>query len=123
MLKANFLSSATIRDIVSSRADLLAHMQERGFVSREYQDPRSSRAKINSLTSILNNNAGNFNLIKSVFLAGLTQVVRIELPETKYDQVASGTVAKDVEARSVKFYDPKLGKVLAFSFNTSGSTF
>lgn len=103
------MSFNTIRDIISARADLLAHVQERGFVPRDYQLFGRQQGSPNATTTILNANLANLNLVKSVFLAGLTQVARIDLPDTKYDQVANGTVAKDVDSKSVKFYDPKLG--------------
>ncbi|KAA1127532.1 hypothetical protein PGTUg99_037513 [Puccinia graminis f. sp. tritici] len=114
----NFLSMSTIRDIISTRSDLLSQMQERGFVPKSYG--KNSMHRIALVTSNsgdgaeelnLNKNSDKLNLVKAVFAAGLSQVVRIEVPQTKYDQIASGTIEKDVDSKAVKFYDPKIGRV------------
>ncbi|MBW0487030.1 hypothetical protein O181_026745 [Austropuccinia psidii MF-1] len=113
--QVNFLSTSTIREIQASRSDLLGQMQERGFVSRSYRfDWSRISFEKNEITDDeidLNENSEKLNLIKSIFAAGLSQLVRIELPETKYDQMSSGAIAKDVDSKAVKFFDQKLGRV------------
>lgn len=115
----NFISISTMRDIISTRSELLSQMQERGFVPGSYGKHNVHRlALVNSTGGgddpdefNLNKNSEKLNLVKSVFAAGLSQVVRIEVPQIKYDQVASGTVEKDVDSKAVKFYDSKVGRV------------
>jgi hypothetical protein len=91
-------------------------MQERGFVPRSYGKNKLHIFALGGSNGVdnhdelnLNENSGKLNLVKSVFAAGLSQVVRIEAPQTKYDQIASGTIEKDVDSKAVKFYDPKVG--------------
>ncbi|WAQ80830.1 hypothetical protein PtA15_1A168 [Puccinia triticina] len=116
--EANFLSMSTIRDIISTRSDLLSQMQERGFVPRSYGKNNLHRLALAAAKNgdhpdeiNLNRNSEKLNLLKSVFAAGLSQVVRIEVPQTKYNQIASGTIEKDIDSKAVKFYDPKIGRV------------
>ncbi|KNE91270.1 hypothetical protein PSTG_15294 [Puccinia striiformis f. sp. tritici PST-78] len=116
--ETNYLSMSTIRDIISTRSDLLSQMQERGFVPRSYGKNNLNRLALVTPNAgdhadelNLNQNSEKLNLVKSVFAAGLSQVVRIEVPETKYDQIASGTIEKDVDSKAVKFFDAKIGRV------------
>lgn len=116
--QANFLSMSTIRDIISTRSDLLSQMQERGFVPKSYGKESLSRLThlkspndVRPVGHDMNQNSNKLNLVRSIFAAGLSRVVRIDVPQAKYDQVASGSVEKDVESKAVKFFDQKLGRV------------
>lgn len=96
----NFISQTTLRDIQTTRLDLLSHLQEMGFV------PNSYRAHGAYDDEIFDKNAQHTGVLRSVILAGLwPAVVRIDLPSAKFDQSSSGTVQRETEARQVKYFD------------------
>ncbi|PHZ15236.1 P-loop containing nucleoside triphosphate hydrolase protein [Rhizopus microsporus ATCC 52813] len=111
----NFLSFSTLSEIQNLRRQYLEALAEIGF----YKE--SAR---------FNDNADNVNLVKSVIFAGLNpNVVKIKLPDTKYDKVLSGTVEREKEAREIKYYTKDDGRVfihpssLLFSNNSYQSLF
>ena len=92
----NFLSFSTLSEIQNLRRQYLEALADIGF----YRE--SAR---------FNDNADNMNLVKSVIFAGLNpNVVKIKLPDTKYDKVLSGTVEREKEAREIKYYAKDDGK-------------
>lgn len=93
----HFLSVGALRDIGSTRVDLLSNLQEIGFCPRGYR----------SFTNhALDAHADSQALLQSLLTSALwPDVIRIAHPDTKYNQSSSGTVARETEAKSVKLFD------------------
>ena len=99
----NFLSQSSLRDIQSTRSELLSQLEQLGFVSRSYH---ASAIIGKGALDALDAHASDVNLQKSLILAGLwPSVVRIALPPAKFDQAASGTVLRETVPKEVKYFD------------------
>lgn len=93
-----------MRDITSLRQDLFSNLAETGFI------PFSVKAE----DEILNANASNENLVKSVVLGGVwPRVARVHLPSSaiKFDKVQAGTIQRENVAKDFKLYDFEGGRV------------
>lgn len=94
----HLLNFSTLRDVTSTRLDLLSNLQELGFVPRDYG--RSQGAHV------LDEHAREVTLLRGLLTASLwPSLIRIAHPETKYNQSSSGTVARESEAKQVRFFD------------------
>ena len=93
----NFVSPSTLRDIASTRVDLLGNLIELGFAPTNYGRQQGL---------LLDENADDVNLKRSLLLAGLyPSVVRIAHPRARFDQSSSGAVQRESEARQVRYFD------------------
>lgn len=98
----HLLNFSTLRDVTSTRLDLLSNLQEIGFVPRNY-------GKTNGVHP-LDAHAPETSLLRGLLTASLwPSLIRIAHPETKYNQSSSGTVARESEAKQVKFFDNNSG--------------
>lgn len=87
----NFLSHNTFLEISALRAQYLEALSSVGFVNTSIAD-----------CSV---NANNVNFLKAVLFTGLyPNVIRVNIPDAKYDKVVNGTVERDREAKEIKFY-------------------
>lgn len=94
----NFLSFATLNEVQNLRRQYTDALSEIGF----YKKSNHER---------YNQNSENVNLLKSIIFAGLNpNVAKIQLPDTKYDKVLSGTVEREKEAREIKYFTKDDGK-------------
>ncbi|KAH8547643.1 P-loop containing nucleoside triphosphate hydrolase protein [Umbelopsis sp. PMI_123] len=96
----NFLAYNTLLEINSLKKQFLEALQGVGFAQgkNSYEE--------------YNKNSENINLVKSIIFAGLSpNIVKVSLPDTKYDKVLSGTVEREKEAREIKFYTKDDGRV------------
>ncbi|PWN93631.1 P-loop containing nucleoside triphosphate hydrolase protein [Acaromyces ingoldii] len=99
----HFLSMSSLRDVHSTRFDLLTSLQELGFVSRSY-NPASYLFK--DQPHSLDAHASSTGLARSLIVAGLwPNMVRIANPKAKFDQSSSGTVQRQHEAKEVRFFE------------------
>lgn len=98
----NFISPSTLREVASLRSELVSHMIERGFLPWSYRSDGAA--------SPVNQSDTNVSIVTGIFLAGLSQLVRVERPSAKFERIAGGTVEKDPEAKSVKLFDPQIGE-------------
>ncbi|CAO3593081.1 unnamed protein product [Absidia cylindrospora] len=97
----NFLSFPTMTEIQSLRRQYTDSLKDIGFY-----DPGRQEA------DFYNTNADNTNLLKAILFGGLNpNLARIQLPDTKYDKVLSGTIEREKEAREIKFYTKQDGRV------------
>ncbi|CEP19067.1 hypothetical protein [Parasitella parasitica] len=113
----NFLSFATLNEVQNLRRQYADALSEIGFYKRSQHEH-------------FNQNSKNVNLLKSILFAGLNpNVAKIQLPDTKYDKLLSGTVEREKEAREIKYYTKDDGRVflhpssLLFSNNNYNSSF
>lgn len=98
----NYLSTSSLRDITSTRIDLLSNLQEIGFVPRKGYNPVQDLSSPHPLDTHSTNHA----LLRGLLTAALwPSMIRIAHPEAKYNQGSSGTIARETEARSVKLFD------------------
>lgn len=100
----NFVNFNAVRDITSLRQDFHSALGEIGLI-----DPPGRRSRKNDYSAVMeewNVNAENENLLKAILVGAFwPRVVRIRLPDAKYEVVQAGSVAKDHEAKEVKYYD------------------
>jgi ATP-dependent RNA helicase DHX57 len=95
----NYLSFATLNEVQNLRRQYTDALVEIGF----YKKSNHEHYNINS---------ENVNLLKSILFAGLNpNVAKIQLPDTKYDKVLSGTVEREKEAREIKYFTKDDGKI------------
>ncbi|KAI8638361.1 P-loop containing nucleoside triphosphate hydrolase protein [Parasitella parasitica] len=113
----NFLSFATLNEVQNLRRQYADALSEIGFYKRSQHEH-------------YNQNSENANLLKSILFAGLNpNVAKIQLPDTKYDKLLSGTVEREKEAREIKYYTKDDGRVflhpssLLFNNNSYNSSF
>lgn len=91
----NFLSCKALNAIAESRKQLSDYLVDAGFciaTGRNWE-----RAQV------LNEHGTNVRVLRAVICAALyPNIVRIDLPRTKYEEVAGGTIAKKHEARNLQ---------------------
>ncbi|MCO5585245.1 hypothetical protein L7F22_039178 [Adiantum nelumboides] len=103
----HFISPSALRDISSTRQDLLANLIEMGLVSAQYRTEQNS-----SILSLLDRNSEHINLQRALLLAALyPSVVRIAHPQAKYDKAIGGAVEREAEAKQVRFFDAQNQRV------------
>ncbi|KAF8421014.1 P-loop containing nucleoside triphosphate hydrolase protein [Tirmania nivea] len=123
----NFLSHHALLDIASNRSQLLSSLKECGLVPIDYEllAPTSplpvldlpQQRQEQQFSSILPTSAAspapdplveqnhNLYLLRALIGAAFTpHLARIQMPEKKYKEVASGTVEVDPEARMIKYF-------------------
>ncbi|CAO1621837.1 unnamed protein product [Sympodiomycopsis kandeliae] len=99
----HLLNFSTLRDVSSTRLDLLSNLQDLGFVPRHY-----NRGNGNTTNDVdpLDLHSSDSSLLRGLLTASLwPNMIRISHPETKYNQSSSGAVARESEAKQVKFFD------------------
>jgi ATP-dependent RNA helicase DHX57 len=96
LMRQNFISATTIRDVTSLRQDFLSALSSIGFLA---STSPASLARFNT-------NSTNDNLIKAIIVGGLyPRVARIALPNAQFERIEGGSVQKDHQAKEVKFFD------------------
>lgn len=97
----NFINFNTVRDITSLRQDFHAALGEIGLI-----DPPGRGMRRGQGMDDWNVNSENESLLKAILVGAFwPRVVRIRLPDAKFEKVQAGSVAKEHEAREVKYYD------------------
>lgn len=92
-----FISPSSLRDIAHTRIDLLGNLVELGFAPHSY---------IKADSSYLDANSSDVSLQRSLLLAGLyPSAVRIARPRAQFDQLSSGAVQREQEAKQVRYFD------------------
>jgi ATP-dependent RNA helicase DHX57 len=83
------------------RQDFHAALGEIGLI-----DPPGRGTRRNQGMDDWNVNSENESLLKAILVGAFwPRVVRIRLPDAKFEKVQAGSVAKEHEAREVKYYD------------------
>ena len=94
----NYLSFATLNEVQNLRRQYTDALSVIGFFKKSNHEH-------------YNGNSENLNLLKSIIFAGLNpNIAKIQLPETKFDKVLSGTVEREKEAREIKYFTKDDGK-------------
>lgn len=98
---ANFLSQATLRDIDSTRSQLLDALKESALVPTTYSTRNTSS---NDFTS-LNTQTSNRPLLRALIAGALSpNIAEIKFPDKKFIASMSGAKELDPEARTIKFF-------------------
>ncbi|KAF8640981.1 hypothetical protein AX17_000627 [Amanita inopinata Kibby_2008] len=100
----NFISSTALQAVTSLRHEFFSYLTDLGFIPLHYE---TSSAELNS-------NSHNTNLVKAVIMGGLwphVARVRVRRGAQKFDQVQSGTVAREIKACDYVLHDVKDGRV------------
>ncbi|KAG0126597.1 P-loop containing nucleoside triphosphate hydrolase protein [Tuber indicum] len=106
----NHLSHHTLLDISSNRAQYISSLKEIGFLplSSSFSDFAS-----------LNQNQENSVLHRALIAAAFNpQIARIALPEQRFAGSASGALAVDPEARTIKYYTHSSGRAFVHPSST-----
>jgi ATP-dependent RNA helicase DHX57 len=102
---------SALREVQNIRVDLANSLSEMGFLPRDIANAaHDAHADLEEWDA----NSSNKNLVKAVISAGLwPSLIRVAPPSARYDQGISGTIQRDHEAKSVKFFDAhgSLGRV------------
>ena len=103
----NYLSTHTLWDISSNRAQFLSSLRESGVV------PSSA------LPMTYNSYNGNIALLCALIAAAFNpQIARIGFPDQKFAASVSGAVAVDPEAKTIKYFSEDNGRVFVHPSST-----
>jgi len=90
-----FLSLTTLREITSTRSQLLDSLKDANLVSLGYRSPKHPSQNTSPL------------LLRALISAALQpQIAEIRLPDKKYIQSLTGAKELDPEARTIKYFIP-----------------
>lgn len=111
-----FLSNQTLNDISTTRGQYISSLKEIGFLPHSYGRDTQHES--------LNANQTSSALLHALILGSLyPQVVRIQLPSTKYAATSTGTMAVDPEAREIRFFSASSGPDARVFIHPSSSLF
>lgn len=99
---AKFLAQNTLRDIKSTRSQLLNALVDVAVVPFDYSRDKNS----------LNRNNDSDALLRALIAGALNpQIARIDFPDKKYIASISGAKELDPEAKTIKFFNQENGRV------------
>ena len=105
----NFLSTQTLNDISSNRAQYMSSLAEIGFIPNEHLAAQGA----------LNARNDNTALIRALIAGSFSpQIARIDFPDKKYAASVSGAVELDPEARTIKYFNEENGRVFIHPSST-----
>jgi ATP-dependent RNA helicase DHX57 len=116
----NSLSSQTMFDITSNRAQYLSSLKEISFIPTSYS---SSNPSSHGMYTKQN---ANDALIRALIAASFSpQIARIQLPDKKFAAGIAGAVELDPEAREIKYFNQENGRIFVHPSSTlfSSQTF
>lgn len=95
-IKENYLSFTKLSEIKSSISQFSAILEDLGFLPLRYKENENS---------YLNRNKNNFAIIKAIITGAFyPQVARVELPNPKFFNTASGSVQVDPDEKLIKYW-------------------
>ncbi|KAF2773151.1 P-loop containing nucleoside triphosphate hydrolase protein [Teratosphaeria nubilosa] len=107
----NFLSHQTLLDISTTRTQYISSLQEIGFL-------RPGHAST-AVTESLNRHDASDALLRALIAGSFQpQIAEIKFPEKKYFASATGTVAQDPEAHTIKYFNEENGRVFVHPGST-----
>ncbi|KAJ4509756.1 putative ATP-dependent RNA helicase ucp12 [Exophiala dermatitidis] len=108
---ARFLSQQTLRDIDSTRRQLLDSLIETGLLPPGYR-AESSSSPPGPQTQTYNRNKRNTMLLRALIAGALNpQLARIQMPDKKYIASMTGAKELDPDARTIKYFNEENGRV------------
>jgi ATP-dependent RNA helicase DHX57 len=101
----NFLSPQTLRDISSTRYQLLSSLKDASIIPLDYGNTIEG-------SKVLNRDNNNDMLLRALIAGALNpQTARIEFPDKKYFASMAGAVELDPEAKTIKYFNQDNGRV------------
>jgi HrpA-like RNA helicase len=116
----NRLSTQTMFDIASNRAQYLSSLKEISFIPSSYLSTNTSTH------GLYNKHNTNDALIRALIAASFSpQIARIQLPDKKFAAGIAGAVELDPEAREIKYFNQENGRIFVHPSSTlfSSQTF
>ncbi|KKY15602.1 putative dead deah box [Phaeomoniella chlamydospora] len=102
----NFLSSQTLRDITSTRSDLLSSLKDACLIPPQYRTSFTTSSNLTPYHNTLNKNSPSTTLLRALIAGSLSpQIARIDFPSKKFAASITGAVELDPEARTIKYFD------------------
>ncbi|KIW98117.1 uncharacterized protein Z519_01701 [Cladophialophora bantiana CBS 173.52] len=99
---SKWLSQHILRDIDSTRRQLLDSLIETGLLAASY----------NSDSSLHNRQKSNIMLLRAIVAGALNpQIARIQMPDKKYIASMSGAKELDPDAKTIKYFNEENGRV------------
>ncbi|KAK9708197.1 putative ATP-dependent RNA helicase ucp12 [Basidiobolus ranarum] len=106
----NYLSTRILYEIRYIKSQFFKILKELDFIPRDVSSPDDPS---------LNGNSLDVPVIRSIILAGLNpRILRVKLPEQKYEKLVQGTIEKANEARQIKFFTETDGRVFLHPSST-----
>ena len=97
-VQENLLSIPALGEIRMVKKDILRTLAKIGFIS--------DSVTVENIPAELNANSEQIKLLNALILAGCwPKAARVVAPKSKFEQVAAGTVEKDNEPGSYKFFN------------------
>lgn len=100
-----FLSAQTLRDVSSTRSQLLSSLKDASIVPLDY-------GRLEETFRSLNRDNSNSMLLRALIAGALNpQIAKIEFPDKKYFASMAGAVELDPEAKTIKYFNQENGRV------------
>lgn len=100
-----FLSAQTLRDIFSTRSQLVSSLKDAGIIPLDY-------GNLEEKWKWFNKDASNLMLLRALIAGALNpQIARIEFPDKKYFASMAGAVEMDPEAKTIRYFAQDNGRV------------
>ena len=102
----SFLSQHTLREISSTRSQLLSSLKDAGLLPLDYRPSGSPQH------NLYNSQNENHLLLRALVAGALNpQIARIDFPDKKFAASMAGAVELDPEARTIKYTTHQNGRV------------
>ena len=101
-----FMSQQTLRDISSTKSQLISSLKDASIVPMDYHYQNSASYQA------LNANVQDMTLLRALIAGALNpQIVRIDFPDKKFAASMGGAVELDPDAKTIKYFGQENGRV------------
>ena len=102
----NFLSQQTLRDIASTKSQLISTLKDANIIPMDYHSQNSlSYQGLNAMVQ-------DMALLRGLIAGALNpQITRIDFPDKKFAASVGGAVELDPDARTIKYFSQENGRV------------
>ncbi len=108
----NFVSQQTLRDIASTRSQLVTSLKDASLVPWDYRTGTSTYEALNAKVN-------DMPLLRALIASALNpQIARIEFPDKKFAASIAGAVELDPEAKTIKYFSQDNGRVFVHPSST-----
>ena len=116
----HFLNAQTLRDISSTKAQLISSLKDAGIVPADYRTNTFVNGTVKqSSYERLNSQGDNLSLLRALIAGALQpQIARIGFPDKKFAASMTGAVELDPDARTIKYFNEDNGRVFVHPSST-----
>jgi len=108
-----FLSQQTLRDISSTKSQLISSLKDASIIPMDYHNQNSASYQA------LNERAQDMTFLRALIAGALNpQIARIEFPDRKFAAAMGGAVELDPEAKTIKYFSQDNGRVFVHPSST-----